>query len=69
MNHGLDMGAVPSISLYKNSSRNRLWEFIIGHVMKTIRPILHPTTLRWKRFVTLAILRVDKHWFKGELVL
>ena len=60
----LDMGAVLPISLYKNLSRNQLWEFIIGHMMKTIRPILHPTALRQKRFVTLAILCIDKHWCK-----
>ena len=33
-------------------------------VMKTILLILHPTALRRKRFVTLAILRVEKRWFK-----
>ena len=38
--------------LYKNSSLNRLWEFIIGHVMKTMLLILHPTALRRKQFLS-----------------
>ena len=46
MYHGLDVGAVPPISVYKNSSRIQLWEFIIGHVMKAMHPILHPTAMR-----------------------
>ena len=50
------VGAVLPISLYKNSSQNRLWEFIIDHVMKTMHLIVHSTALRRKRFVTLAIL-------------
>ena len=57
-------GAVPPISLSKNSSQNRLWEFIIGHMMKAMHPILHPTAFRQKQFVTLAILWVEKCWFK-----
>ena len=44
--NGLDVGALPPNSLFKNSNRNQLWEFIIGHVMKTILLILHPTALR-----------------------
>ena len=64
MYHGLDLGAVLLIFLYKSSSQNRLWEFIIGRMMKALHPILHPTALRWKQFVTRAILEVEKHWFK-----
>ena len=43
-------GEVTLVCFYKNPSSIRLWEFIIAHVMKTMRPIFHPTALRQRRF-------------------
>ena len=34
-------------------SLQALSHFIIAYVMKAMHLILHPTALRWKRFVTL----------------
>ena len=57
-------GEVTLVCFYKNLGSIRLWEFIIAHVMKTMKPIFHPTALRRRQFDSLTTLRVDKRKFK-----
>ena len=56
LNHGLDIWQDNVGLFYKNPSNIRLWEFIIAHVMKNIKPIFQPTALRRRRFNSLTTL-------------
>ena len=52
------------VCFYKNPGSIRLWEFIIAHVMKTMKLIFRPTALRRRQFDSLTTLQVDKRKFK-----